>query len=66
MKKENYHNLDVKDIIKKINESKIEINKIYSEIKLGKIKNIHLVKNERKKIARLNTVLNEKLDKEKL
>lgn len=56
--------LDTKDLAKKANDLKEEIANMRHQVSLGEVQNVRGIKNKRKDLARVLTVLSEQLIKE--
>lgn len=58
--------LDTKQLIKNIDEVKAEIAELRRSIHMGETNNVRMIRNKRKQLARMLTVMSEQLTKEKV
>ena len=56
--------MSVEDLTKKSNELRTEINDLKRRVRLGEVTNVRIVRQKRKDLARVLTVLGEELMKE--
>ena len=53
--------MSITNLLKEESDLKTKINNLRFSIDFGKTKSIHLLKNEKKSLARVKTVMNEKI-----
>lgn len=58
---ENKSELDVKKLVKEIQELKIQLNKLYLDLKLGVLKDFTKIKKTKKEIAQKLTKINNQI-----
>jgi ribosomal protein L29 len=58
--------LDTKQLIKNVDEVKTEIAALKRSVHMGESSNVRTIRNKRKQLARMLTVMSEQLEKEKV
>lgn len=58
--------LDTKQLIKDVEEVRLEISKLRRSVHMGESNNVRMIRIKRKQLARMLTVMSEQLEKEKI
>lgn len=66
MKLTEIRKMEINKLVRQVNDVKLEIAELKKGIVMGESTNVRAVRNKRKQLARMLTVVGEKLEKEKI